>query len=79
MEPGQPGGFLRWLKTLLNLALGVQLVEALLFGPDSVREEMLWTSDLPCVCIVPNDPSIPPNTRKYTKAEAHRQGVYLSA
>src|SRR2546421_12781631 len=32
-EPGQPGGFLRWLKTLLNLALGVQLVEALLFGP----------------------------------------------
>src|SRR5213080_736761 len=33
-EPGQPGGFLRWLKTLLNLALGVQLVEALLFGPD---------------------------------------------
>src|SRR5258708_38854288 len=33
-EPSQPSGFLRRLKTLLNLALGVQLVEALLFGPD---------------------------------------------
>jgi hypothetical protein len=33
-EPGKPGGFLRWLKTLLYPALGVQLVEALLFGPD---------------------------------------------
>jgi hypothetical protein len=34
VEPGQPGGFLGWSKPKLQLAARVQLIEALLLGPD---------------------------------------------
>jgi hypothetical protein len=39
-----------------------------------VHEEVLWTSGPPCVCLVPNGPSIPPNTKKYSRDPWSAQG-----
>jgi hypothetical protein len=74
---GKPGGKRRWLGRLQLCHHGFPKVRcqtgAAAQGREQ-RDEVLWTPDLPCVCLVPNGASIPPNTKKYTIAEAHRQG-----
>jgi hypothetical protein len=67
VEPGQPGGFLHWLKTLLNLALGVQLVEALLFGPDQCVKRCSGHRTFPVSALFPTTLQFLPTPRSIPK------------
>ena len=74
-QPGQARGFIRWSKTLLQLAQGVQLIEVVLTGPD---ERVMRDSGHTTFLVSPLFPtafSVPPNTAEYTIEEANRQGV----
>jgi hypothetical protein len=66
-QPGQPRGFLCRSKTLLQLALGVQLIEALLLGPgERVKRDSRHTAFLVSV-LFPTALSFLPTPRSIPK------------
>src|SRR6266567_8021692 len=74
-EPGLPRGFVCWLKMLLKPILRMQLIQALLLGPDERVKRCSGHWAFPVSPVFPITPQFLPTREEYSKDEATRQGV----
>src|SRR5258708_19912614 len=63
-QPGQPRGFLSRSKPLPQLALGVELIQALLSGPDKCMKRGSGHQALPVSALFPTAPQFLPTPKR---------------